>query len=256
VSPLLRFRMWTDKDVMPGRTYYYQILAFDPVTKELVGYTDSVQSITPGLSILKPPELEIPIPNVKFLFDLKGAATEVSFPVTLASNTIQEFAASGTGAVALSLIGGSGDQAVQLGWKKGPLPLKLSVRIGAGEGGSYVLKVQRESDQASGRVIRSETAIPIPPIPPIESLANLRTAKLGSKVLITREDGSSAEIIKGDLTRDGRVSIADAVLALRRVVAMTAFDDEQDASADIDGNGKINISDVILLIRYTIGLSG
>jgi len=190
---------------------------------------------------------------VKFLFDLKGAATEVSFPVTLASNTIQEFAASGTGAVALSLIGGSGDQAVQLGWKKGPLPLKLSVRIGAGEGGSYVLKVQRESDQASGRVIRSETAIPIPPI---ESLANLRTAKLGSKVLITREDGSSAEIIKGDLTRDGRVSIADAVLALRRVVAMTAFDDEQDASADIDGNGKINISDVILLIRYTIGLSG
>jgi hypothetical protein len=248
--------MWTDKDVMPGRTYYYQILAFDPVTKELVGYTDSVQSITPGLSILKPPELEIPIPNVKFLFDLKGAATEVSFPVTLASNTIQEFAASGTGAVALSVIGGSGDQAVQLGWKKGPLPLKLSVRIGAGEGGSYVLKVQRESEQASGRVIRSETAIPIPPIPPIESLANLRIAKLGSKVLVTRDDGSSAEIIKGDLTRDGRVSIADAVLALRRVVGMAVFDDEQDASADTDGNGKINISDVILLIRYTIGLSG
>ena len=256
VSPLLRFRMWTDKDVMPGRTYYYQILAFDPVTKELVGYTDSVQSITPGLSILGPPELETPVPNVKFLFNLQGATTEVSFPVTLASSTVQEFAASGTGVVALSVIGGSGDQAVQLGWKKGPLPLKLSVRIGVGEGGSYVLKVQRESDQASGRVIRSETPIPISPIPPLESLANLRIAKLGSKILVTRDDGSSAEVIKGDLTRDSRVSIADAVLSLRRIVGMTTLDDEQEASADTDGDGKVGIGDVILLLRYTIGLSG
>ncbi|MGQ9524053.1 MAG: dockerin type I repeat-containing protein [Armatimonadota bacterium] len=158
--------------------------------------------------------------------------------------------------MALSVIGGgSGDEGVQLGWKAGPLPFKLSIVIGAGQGGDYVLKIQRISDTASGRVKRSETPSVLPPVIIPDSLAKLRLAKLGAKIVVMRDDGSSAEIVKGDLTRDGRVNIGDAVLMLRRLVGLATLDEDQEATGDSDGDGKTGIGDVILLLRYAIGLS-
>lgn len=64
----------------------------------------------------------------------------------------------------------------------------------------------------------------------------------------------NADVMKGDLDKDNRISVADARLALRCAVGLEAFDLNTITIADIDGNGKIDVSDARRILRAAIGL--
>ncbi|MBQ4428326.1 MAG: choice-of-anchor J domain-containing protein [Clostridia bacterium] len=61
------------------------------------------------------------------------------------------------------------------------------------------------------------------------------------------------EII-GDVNGDGEVTAADALLALRYVMALEELGEEQLAQADVDGDGEVTMMDCLLIQRYAMGI--
>lgn len=53
----------------------------------------------------------------------------------------------------------------------------------------------------------------------------------------------------GDVNRDGRIGIADAVLAERAAVGLSTLDPNQMLRADVDGDGQVTIKDALLLLQ-------
>jgi len=60
--------------------------------------------------------------------------------------------------------------------------------------------------------------------------------------------------VMGDLDGDGKVTAADARLALRAAVGLEILTDDQKKAADLDGNGKITAADARLILRKAVGL--
>ncbi|MGN1457450.1 MAG: leucine-rich repeat protein, partial [Acutalibacteraceae bacterium] len=60
--------------------------------------------------------------------------------------------------------------------------------------------------------------------------------------------------LKGDVTGDGEVNVADALMIARYDAGLVTFDDSQLASADVTGDGKVNIADALMIARYDAGL--
>ncbi len=60
---------------------------------------------------------------------------------------------------------------------------------------------------------------------------------------------------KGDVDGDGKISAADARLALRFSVNLDVPTDEQKLVADFDGNGSITAADARSILRLSVGLS-
>ncbi|MBO7404159.1 MAG: N-acetylmuramoyl-L-alanine amidase [Clostridia bacterium] len=62
--------------------------------------------------------------------------------------------------------------------------------------------------------------------------------------------------VMGDLDDDGKVTAADARLALRAAVDLELLDEEQIARADVDKDGKITAADARMILRMAVGLDG
>ena len=66
------------------------------------------------------------------------------------------------------------------------------------------------------------------------------------------EEPTTKPVVKeaGDVDGDGKVSAADARLALRMSVSL----EKVDMKADVDKDGKISASDARLILRKSVGL--
>ena len=53
---------------------------------------------------------------------------------------------------------------------------------------------------------------------------------------------------------DGKISAADARLALRFSVNLEKLDDKQKAAADVDHNGSVTAADARIILRASVGL--
>ena len=82
-------------------------------------------------------------------------------------------------------------------------------------------------------------------------------------ITVTTNDGGftastvitvSANAEMGDLSNDGVVDSADAILILRYDVGLVALSADQKAVADVSGDGIIDVGDAILILRYDAGL--
>lgn len=61
--------------------------------------------------------------------------------------------------------------------------------------------------------------------------------------------------LPGDVDDDGRITVADAILALRAAVGLASgWSDDRQAAADVDGDGRVDLTDVIQILRAAVGL--
>ncbi len=67
--------------------------------------------------------------------------------------------------------------------------------------------------------------------------------------------GGAAQYELGDVDMDGRVTIADATIIMRRALGLAALTPEQEGLADIDGDNGINASDALLAMRMAMRIS-
>lgn len=63
-------------------------------------------------------------------------------------------------------------------------------------------------------------------------------------------------ILMGDVDGDGKITSADARIALRAAVGMENLTDKQKMAADMDGDGNITTSDARDILRKSVGLDG
>ena len=61
-------------------------------------------------------------------------------------------------------------------------------------------------------------------------------------------------VVPGDADGNGQVTIADAVLVLRRSMSLIGESDINFAAADVDGNGSITVADAVTVLRKAMGL--
>ena len=66
---------------------------------------------------------------------------------------------------------------------------------------------------------------------------------------------SSDETLKGDVNRDGSVTVVDATLVQKYIVKLEDFDAETMKIADVNGNGKIDITDATLIQKIITKLA-
>jgi hypothetical protein len=62
-------------------------------------------------------------------------------------------------------------------------------------------------------------------------------------------DGSS-----GDVNGNGRVDVADALLALRASIGLTQLTPQQAAAADLLPDGRVTVADATRILRLAVGL--
>jgi len=62
------------------------------------------------------------------------------------------------------------------------------------------------------------------------------------------------EVLRGDLNRNGRCDVGDAVIALRMSSGVIEPTPEDITIGDVNGNGKIDIGDAVLILRCATGL--
>lgn len=60
----------------------------------------------------------------------------------------------------------------------------------------------------------------------------------------------AGQTVRGDVNGDGRVTVADAVLALRMAVGLAA----SVPPADADGDGVVRVGDAVIILRLAVGL--
>jgi len=63
-----------------------------------------------------------------------------------------------------------------------------------------------------------------------------------------------AELVRGDSDGDGKVTIADAVIALRIAVGLERGATHQLMASDLNGDGKVDLSDVTRILRAAVAL--
>ena len=66
---------------------------------------------------------------------------------------------------------------------------------------------------------------------------------------------SSDETLKGDVNRDGSVTVADATLVQKYIVKLEDFDAETMKIADVNGNGIIEVTDATLIQKIIVNLA-
>ena len=75
--------------------------------------------------------------------------------------------------------------------------------------------------------------------------------KLQASCTITVEDD---DILYGDVTGEGTISVSDAIMVLRHVVGIANIPEESKILADVNDDNKIDVSDAIIILRYIVGL--
>ena len=72
--------------------------------------------------------------------------------------------------------------------------------------------------------------------------------------VVSSGNDSAKAVIYGDLNRDGRVSVGDAVDSLKKVAGWDIEVNEY--AADVDRSGSVNVSDAILILKKVAGWDG
>ncbi len=62
------------------------------------------------------------------------------------------------------------------------------------------------------------------------------------------------DIMFGDVTGDGKITVGDVIVILRYIVGLEKLDEEQKVRADISGSGNITVQDAIMILRKIVGL--
>ena len=113
----------------------------------------------------------------------------------------------------------------------------------------------------NGETVQSSTAdsyVWIPTADGTYSIGVVAVDANGNKAESTKAFvvGSSSpdETLKGDVNRDGRVTVVDATLVQKYVVSLVEFDSETLKVADINGDGEANVVDSTLIQKIVSGL--
>ncbi len=87
---------------------------------------------------------------------------------------------------------------------------------------------------------------------------NKGTVATGNKLAIY-ENGTLVAtrsiIVRGDISGDGKITIADLVRLNRHILKVSALSGDQLAAADVNNNGSVNIQDLVLENRHILGVS-
>ena len=62
------------------------------------------------------------------------------------------------------------------------------------------------------------------------------------------------EYRRGDLSGDGDISSADALVTLQNIVGLTQLDKYQLKAGDVDGDGSITTTDALMVLQFTVGI--
>jgi len=151
----------------------------------------------------------------------------------------------------------------------GTLTIKGTAKDAAKESfGQYTL------EYGAGQAPTQFTAIGTAVTAPVEdgvlgdlSLASLAPGIYTARLTVIDKAGNSTstlvpfkvteapQVVLGDVNGDGKVSVADATLALRFAVGMQKPTASQLQAGDLDGNGKIEVKEVTRILRYAVKLS-
>lgn len=106
-------------------------------------------------------------------------------------------------------------------------------------------------------------AVSLPPDAPVGAryILTVTSASVSVAGKVSPASGTGAyvtvrsAVVKGDVNGDGKVTVADASLALRMAVGIIQPKPEQLLAGDIDGNGKLSVVDVTKILSMAIGLT-
>lgn len=74
------------------------------------------------------------------------------------------------------------------------------------------------------------------------------------EVDILSELNAAPAILYGDLSLDGRVGIADAVIMNKHINGSVTLNADQQKAADLDANGEVNTDDLFVLMQYLVSI--
>lgn len=152
-----------------------------------------------------------------------------------------------------------------------PLEVNFGANLNSGQNAGTPITLSAESYHATGDVtytftvngetVQSSTAdsyVWIPTADGTYSIGVVAVDANGNKAESTKTFvvGSSSpdETLKGDVNRDGRVTVVDATLVQKYVVSLVEFDSETLKVADINGDGEANVVDSTLIQKIVSGL--
>ncbi|HEY3284305.1 MAG TPA: dockerin type I repeat-containing protein [Armatimonadota bacterium] len=143
--------------------------------------------------------------------------------------------------------------------KMGETPFGLlPVTIEGADVGKWVKKVIPLDTEFSGLPLsdpsRTLAVFEVSRGTPDAAPVNAVTAYLDDLGAVYPASTAPPPVLKGDVTGDNKLGIADVVLALRVVAGLVTPTAQQLAAGDLNGNGKVEISEVIKILRAVAGL--
>lgn len=153
-----------------------------------------------------------------------------------------------------------------------PLEVNFGASLNSGQNAGTPITLSAESYHATGDVtytftvngetVQSSTADSYVWIPTADGTYSIGVAAVdanGNKAESTKTFvvGSSSpnETLKGDVNRDGSVTVVDATLVQKYIVKLEDFDAETMKIADVNGDGMIDITDATLIQKFITKLA-
>ena len=89
------------------------------------------------------------------------------------------------------------------------------------------------------------------------NLAEIRSVCRGDKIIFSVTSLGNFVIaeqlpVEGDVSGDGRVTVADALMVLQCCVGAIEFDERQTNSADVDLSGRVDTTDALMILQFTV----
>lgn len=89
------------------------------------------------------------------------------------------------------------------------------------------------------------------------NLAEIRSVCRGDKIIFSVTSLGNFVIaeqfpVEGDVSGDGRVTAADALMVLQYCVGAIEFDERQTNSADVDLSGRVDTTDALMILQFTV----
>ena len=75
-----------------------------------------------------------------------------------------------------------------------------------------------------------------------------------ARIVTYRVEAVEEELSTGDLSGDGVINTADAVIVLKYSAEITQLADNQLAAGDTNHDGKVNTADAVMILRYAAGM--